>query len=381
MNIPRYDMPRRDISHHDLPDYDTMVAATADAAAAWSDPDYPARLDAAEQTLQLQNRFTAEALIFAINQQMSLLSQEALHAWTRDAAGGSYQPIRVGVVCPGNVPLAGLQDLLAVVLTRHLFVGSLSSRSDVLLPAFVKEINDRLSESGCALPVSFMAFDRLLGSVDALIASGTDETTRQISASATAAGVAGERMLIRAHRFSVAVLDGTESADDLLGLAEDMLLHEGLGCRNIAVVFAPESLAPDALLDAMAVFRGTFPAHPDTIGALQMPKAFLEAVNLPHAYGEGLEFLLSRGDPEPQGPGHCRWTTYTDVEEADRWINANAASIQVVSASPGINLNLPDALERVSPGGAQRPGLDWTPDGRSTIAFLSEQVTNPQPSQ
>src|SRR5690625_7069703 len=63
----------------------------------------------------------------------------------------------------------------------------------------------------------------------------------------------------------------------------------------------------------MAAFRGVFPAHEKTPGSLKMHQAMLAAVEHPHAYGEGLEFLVSKGPPEVQIPGHVRWSEYDDL--------------------------------------------------------------------
>lgn len=348
------------------PDQSTRIEAVAQAAAVWRDPDHPPRAEAVAATLEAPNRFTEPAMAFAINQQMDQLEVNALHAWVE----GHWveTPHTVGVLNAGNIPLVGLQDMLATILTGHHYLGTVSSKSPHLLPAFVASIKAHAS----ALPASFMETDTLFSRADALIATGDDDTMAWATAQCEAHAIPAGRRLLRGHRFSAAVVDGQEDEDDREDLAEDVLLHEGYGCRNVAIIWAPRGCSPDPYLDALALFRGVFPVHPDVPGTLQMQQAFLEATDQSHAYGEGLEFLVSRGAPEPQRPGHIRWSEYDTLDEVRRWMAAHDDRIQLVTARSQVADQLaPSPVPIASLGTAQRPALDWQPDGRDTIAFLS----------
>lgn len=342
-----------------------LLTAIARAARSWRDPAYPARVEAVDRTLTLENRFTPEALAFAINQQMHLLREPDLEAWVNGRSAPESR--RIGVLSAGNLPFVELQDFLAVILLSHAYRGVLSSKSPYLLPAFVKDVRRNAPD----LDVQFLRWEELLSQVDAIIATGTDETRDEVAAACDAAQMAPRNRLLRGNGFGVAVLDGSEDEDELEGLAEDALLHEGLGCRNVALIWAPAETPPDRLLEAMAHFRAVFPAHEQTTGALAMPRAFLDAVGASHAYGEGLEFLLSKGDPEVQQPGHLRWAEYRSLEEPVEWIQQQFKQIQVVVASERVARLLPPTFPLIRPGEAQRPPLDWKPDGKDVIEFLT----------
>jgi hypothetical protein len=349
-----------------VPHQSALIDAVAQTAAAWRDPDHPARTEAVAATLEAPNRFTEPAIAFAINQQMDQLDAEALHAWS----GGHWTetPRTVGVLNAGNIPLVGLQDLLATILTGHHYLGTTSSKSPYLLPAFVASTKEREA----TLSASFETAETLFPHADALMATGDDETMSWAASQCEAHGIPSGRRLLRGHRFSVAVIDGQEDEDEREDLAEDALLHEGYGCRNVAIVWAPRELAPDPYLEAFALFRGLFPVHPEMPGTLQMQQAFLEATDQSHAYGEGLEFLVSRGVPEPQRPGHVRWTEYDTLDDVRDWMAAHDDRIQLVTARSQIADQLADSSAPVAPlGTAQRPALDWQPDGQDTIAFLA----------
>jgi hypothetical protein len=343
---------------------DATIAALADAALAWGDPDHPRRARAVRRTLGEGNRFTDEALAFALNQAMAEIDRASLERWL----GGrtARRLLRVGVLEAGNVPLAGLQDYLAVQVVGHAFVGTTSSRSPHLLPAFAAEVVERGGPAA-----EFVPRDALFARAEAIVASGSDQTREAVAALCDEAGIPTHRRLLRGMRFGVAVLDGRESEDDHLALAEDALLHEGQGCRNVAIVWAPEDLAPDDVLEAFAVFRGTFPVHPSTAGSLRMQQAFLKAVDAPHAHADGMAFLVSRGAPEAQPPGHVRWVPYADIGQVAVWIREEAARIQVVAARPEVLAGLPEPWAHCELGSAQRPPLDWRPDGVDTIGFLA----------
>ena len=143
-------------------DRTALFKALEEAACAWQDPDYGPRKTAEERTLSAPNRFTEEALVFAINQQMNLITRESLESWIPNPAP---QPCAVVVLNAGNIPFVGLQDFLAVLATGHSYRGILSSRSPHLLPAFAGEVSRCL---GQPLEVQFGALPELLQGVAAM---------------------------------------------------------------------------------------------------------------------------------------------------------------------------------------------------------------------
>lgn len=342
----------------------TLVAALSKVAHVWSDPSQPYRREAVQATLTASNSFTEEALEFAIDQQMSELTESALTNWI----GGRRpkQVHQVGVINAGNVPFAGLQDLLAVLLCGHSYVGVLSSKSPYLLPVFVQTIRDQ----GVDLDVSFVDREAVWKQVEAVIATGSDAAIAQISSLATIRGLPSQKCLFRGNRYGISILDGLETDHDLDDLALDVLLHEGMGCRNLALIFAPEGLEPDRCLGHLAQVRGVFPAHPLTPGRLEIQRAYLAAIKQPHAYGDGLEFLISKGPPEVQVPGHVRWVEYEDLDEAIRLVEAILSEVQCVVSRDSLCEKLPEAWDVQPLGTTQKPALAWKPDGRDTIDFL-----------
>lgn len=340
-----------------------LITAICNAARKWENPEYPARASATKKTLKIDNRFTEESIAFAINQQMDLLVEEELKTWSHSL--NCKTPETVGVINPGNIPFVELQDLLAVVLSGHKYLGSISSKSTYLLPAFISEIRNE----GADIKATFVQQKDVFGRCQKLIASGSNETITEIAAIAARAGLQPDQCLLRGHRYSIAVLDGWEEEDTLVMLAEDALMHEGMGCRSVSILFAPENMGVDSVLEAFALHRGVFPAHEATSKSIKMQQAYADALKLPNAFAEDFQFLVSKGEPLEQGICHIRWVSYSDIDEVEVWLKAQEKQIQCVFSDERFLSQHPDWLPI---GTAQRPSLDWRPDGVSHASFLSK---------
>ena len=339
-----------------------LATALSAAASLWCDPEF--RKEAVQATLAAPNQFTREALAFAIDQQMSQVTRSAVKNWV--AGRRPDRRCRIGVINAGNVPLAGLQDLLAVLLCDHAYVGVRSRKSPYLLPAFVQTVRSRKSE----IRAEFIKREEVWQHIDALIATGSDAAMAHISAMAQDRGIPLEHCLFRANRYGIAILDGEETVSEWDRLAQDMLLHEGMGCRSVALIFSPAGFSLDMCVASAARVRKKFPVHPATPGRLAMQKAYLFALNQHHVYGDGLEFLISTGEPEVQAPGHVRWVEYTNRNELIRMVNTLLPRLQCIVSRDGFSGELPEKWNVQPLGTTQRPKIDWQPDGRDTIDFL-----------
>ena len=342
------------------------MQAIRKAANAWVEPDYGPRAEAAAKTLGAPNTFTEEAVAFAVNQLMDRLRSDASTS-ERGDSGGVLRGV-VGVVNRGETPLDDLSGLLAVLGAGYRYLGTRAEASPFLLPAFVEEIRRYDPD----FPAAFVADEEaLFERAGAVIARGDEDERMRLAALAERCGLPSERLLLLPDRFGVAVLDGRESEDELEHLAEDVLLHEGRGAASVALVCAPQGLSPDALLDAFAAFRGVFPAHPSTPGRLKMQQAFLKAAGQPHAYGEGLEFLMSRGPAEVQQPGHVRWVEYDDRGQVEAWLGEHSGEIELVVARPHLAGRLRSPYVPLAPGHAHRQPPGASPSTEQMRAFLS----------
>src|SRR5690625_4842389 len=120
-----------------MPEIRELRRTLARVAERWRDPDYEPRAAAVEETLAAPNRFTEEALAFAVNQRMDLLTNDPLDAWLGVAA---ESPSYVAVLNAGKDPFARLQVLLAELWIGNRYCGVASSKSPVLIPAFFDDV-------------------------------------------------------------------------------------------------------------------------------------------------------------------------------------------------------------------------------------------------
>ncbi len=82
----------------------------------------------------------------------------------------------------------------------------------------------------------FITFtDGKLENFDAVIATGSNNTARYFEYY-----FKDKPSIIRKNRNSVAVLNGTESHEDLENLGEDIFRYFGLGCRNVSKIICSE---------------------------------------------------------------------------------------------------------------------------------------------
>ncbi len=338
--------------------------ALVDVAADWREPDHPPRSEAVTATVEAPNRWTEEALDYALNRWMQRLTLEALTDWIGDVDADG--PSVVGVLHGSSEPLEGLRDAAAVWASGHSYLGVVPEASPALLPAFVRD----LKEQQDAVEAEFVEEEALFEQATAVMAQPDRGAAEALRERCEDRDIPESRRLLRPSRLAIAVLDGHESDDARGGIAEDLLLYEGGGHRRLALLWAPEDLSPDPYLESMARFRGVFPVHEDTPGALQMQKAFLDAHDEPHAFAEGLEFLVSRGEPDvPQPQGHIRWTEYEALDEVGDWMEEHREALYTVIARASLHDQLPASWPLRTPGGLHIPPLD-DEEGAAIAAFV-----------
>lgn len=344
----------------------TRLKALVDVAARWREPDHPPREEAIAQTLEAPNRWTEEALDYALNRWMQAVTAEALSDWL-EAPGVDGTSCSVGVLHGDTEPLAGLRAALAVWASGHAYLGHVPAASPALLPALAHALQERHG----GIEATFVEDEEaLLSRADALVAQPERTGLVALRDRCDAHRLPASRRLLQPPRLAIAVLDGHEDDDARGGIAEDLLLYEGGGHWRLALLWAPSDLSPDAYLEAMARFRGVFPAHDDTPGALQMRKAFLEAQDDPHAFAAGLEFLVSRGAPEvPQTGGHVRWTEYDTVDAVEAWLQKHHDRLCAVVARAPLHDQLPASWPLRTPGDLHLPALDDA-EGTAVARFV-----------
>lgn len=180
------------------------------------------------------------------------LRKESLQQWVAgyDLSEPS-SPKQVGIVMAGNIPLVGFHDLLCVFISGHTAVIKPSSKDEVLVRHLVAQPTEW--EPQIAERIRFA--DQLSG-LDAYIATGSNNTGRYFKYY-----FGKYPNIIRYNRTSVAVLDGTESTDELERLSDDICLYFGLGCRNVTQLLVPEGYDFLPLLESLRKYEHFIDFH------------------------------------------------------------------------------------------------------------------------
>ena len=152
------------------------------------------------------------------------LAQDVLSEFVSDYPFRSGSEKRVGVIAAGNLPLVGFHDILVCLLCGHICIVKPSRRDSVLLKWLREEWIDILPEIASRFLI-VKQLDRL----DFLLATGSNNSARYFEAN-----FGQVDRIVRKNRYAVAILHSQMSENQLEGLCEDILLFNGLGCRNVS---------------------------------------------------------------------------------------------------------------------------------------------------
>jgi hypothetical protein len=193
--------------------------------------------------------FTQQFIDLAVNNiGTSFLDAEKLTAFAAAYAIPEEQSKArtVGLVMAGNIPLVGFHDWLCIFLSGHKALIKPSVKDQVL----VKHIVNKLAEWNSEV-AGQATFSEMLKGCDAYIATGSNNSARYFEYY-----FSKYPNIIRCNRTSVAILTGSETAEELDKLADDVHLYYGLGCRNVTKLWVPAAYDFVPLLTAFKKYSG-----------------------------------------------------------------------------------------------------------------------------
>ncbi|MFN0204170.1 MAG: acyl-CoA reductase [Bacteroidia bacterium] len=170
--------------------------------------------------------FTAYYIKTALTNILAWLDAETLREFLADYPLPNALPKKVGIIAAGNVPFVGFHDVLMGVLSGNHLLLKLSHQDKVLMQWLIKTWAIFFSEI-----TNIVTFVEKVTFCDFLISTGSDNTANQMEVQ-----YPHIPKLIRRHRFSVAVFEQEPSEAEVKQLVEDILLYNGLGCRNVSII-------------------------------------------------------------------------------------------------------------------------------------------------
>jgi len=162
------------------------------------------------------------------------LTLENLKKWTGQypELREPHRPVRVAVIMAGNIPLVGFHDFLSVLISGNIALVKKSSKD----PDLILFIRDLLIEADSEFSGLINIAESVIPEFDAVIATGSDNTSRYFEQY-----FGKYPHIIRKNRNSVAIIDGTETRQELEALGADVFSYFGLGCRSVSKIYLPDN--------------------------------------------------------------------------------------------------------------------------------------------
>lgn len=299
--------------------------------------------------------FTADNVRLALDGISKFLVEDTLRAWT-STEGYSLnpaQPRHVGVAMAGNIPLAGFHDFLSVLIAGHKLHAKLSSQDSILI-SFLSEMLQQNEPSFA----SFISFQERLNGVDAVIATGSDNTSRYFEYY-----FRNIPHIIRKNRSSCAVIMGEEDAAQLTTLGRDVFSYFGLGCRNVSKLFVPEQYSFIPLLDSWEGYK-EISNHHKYANNYDYQKSILLVNQVPF-FDNGF-VMLTEHQNLVSPISTLFFEYYKDLPDLNTKLNFHRDKIQCITSAHAW------FKESVPFGQAQYPEVGDYADQVDTLKFLSD---------
>jgi len=302
--------------------------------------------------------FTEDNLRFALTTTGRTLNVPDLVSWlscyNEPVPGKSTK--KVAVVMAGNVPLAGFHDMLCVLMADHNILAKLSAKDDRLLKMFAAvlySINNSFEGR-----IEFT--EGRLKEFDAVIATGSDNTARYFEFY-----FGKYPNIIRKNRNSAAIIDGSETRDELKLLADDVFTYFGLGCRSVSKLFIPEGYDFTPMLEEFSAYRHLI-NHNQWANNYDYQKA-IHLIDSRQHLDTG--FLLLREEASCSSPiAVLNYEKTGSTKAALESAGKDREKLQCIVGSEKHDKGM------IPFGEAQRPGLSDYADDIDTMEFLLDRI-------
>lgn len=315
------------------------------------------KLDACVLLSYLENKwFTEENIRLALAAiAKAFLDKEKLEQWVAkyNVPAFTRKPKTVGIVMAGNIPLVGFHDALCVFVSGHRSLIKLSDKDKRLLPYLVevmKQFDKRVAD--------YFVFSENLKGMDAVIATGSNNSARYFEAY-----FSKYPHIIRKNRNAIAILDGSETEDELIALGRDIFEYYGLGCRNVSKVYIPKGYELTKLLEVLHETYKEVILHDKFKNNFDYNYA-LYALNRTPFLATG-SLLVTEDKSLQSRIAMLHYEFYEDKKTLENQLLTQLDDIQCIAS--WIHF---DTLKTVPLGATQSPTLTDYPDGVDVMEFV-----------
>jgi hypothetical protein len=293
--------------------------------------------------------FTPDNVRMALKAIASELTHENLISWTNNYPDlrNDSDPVKVGVIMAGNIPLVGFHDYLSILISGNNLIAKTSSKDHELI-VFISEL---LYSINPAFRDCILFPEDKLKDFEVVIATGSDNSSRYFEYY-----FGRYPNIIRKNRNSIAIIEGDETEEELHALGTDIFSYFGLGCRNVSKLYLPKGYDPGSLGNHWENFAGVI-SHSKYANNYDFNKA-VYIVNKEPFFDTG--YLLLKEDIRISSPVSVIYYEYYDSQgSVKQQTGLLKEKIQCIVGKSNIPF-----------GKAQLPHLWDYADGIDTIEFL-----------
>ena len=309
-----------------------------------------------EHAIQENPWFTRFYIDSALSKLKTWFEPETLDRFWEKYGPPTNSPKKIGIIMAGNIPFVGFQDLVHVLLSGHKAVVKLSHKDRVLMTRIRHSPNPiRKRMEWMIRWMQIVPNVERMHDIDFLLATGSNNTARQLEYT-----FRDVPKVIRKNRFSAAVLRGTESGEDLKSLADDIFLYNGMGCRNVSLIFIPNGTDPRWLLEALDQYPEER-LSPPYLKLLKWEKARTSMLGSDFIPGKHI-VIHKMNAPKVPSVGMLNWVEYGSEAELSGWLSQLEDQLQCVVGKQ----------EEVAFGTTQEPALHQFADNVDVMEILKQ---------
>lgn len=298
------------------------------------------------------------------------LKREHLHKWAVQSGLIDNSMNGKTILClhAGNLPLVGIQDLLAVIMTGGHYLGKLSRKDPYLLESLIIKLREHGFGSDSLYQTNLESIESI--KADAVLFAGSERSIESVKDKLLKLNMidSDTPLLVRTAYYSVAWIHD-QKPETMNLLMESVFRYAGKGCRSVAVVVAPFSFTSDScnFTDYIESFWIKQPQLHKPPASLYHRYAMNRAVGIPQIWLE--DFLIEETLKIPDENFILQWVT-GGKDELIKIIKKSPAGLQsIYSIDTFVGKNI-ESREIEPLDKAQNPSIWWKPDGIDTIHWL-----------
>ncbi|MEX0823370.1 MAG: hypothetical protein WD008_03215 [Balneolaceae bacterium] len=339
----------------------------------WLKPDNTMLKEAIDQTVD-EGLFSLEDIKFQILHLKKSINKGSLLKWVEKSGFNKLanKPKRIVCLHAGNLPLVGIQDVLAVLLSGHNYFGKLSKKDPYLLESFLAECQKLGLLQKIRWTTELRDFEDT--NADAVLFTGSGESVENVNEIIENLQIAkpDASQLIRTAHFSIAYITD-HKPETFRSLTEAVFRYGGTGCRSVAIVVAPFHLDSEKceFTDYVESFWLKNPQNQNPEPSLFHHFAYNKATGVSQSWLD--DFLIEESRLIDIDKFILHWVKggWAELEELVRQFEKEIQSVYSTSETP-LQAGGKFLTENLSI--AQKPPIWWRPDGVDTLQWIQQNL-------